>query len=91
MIVTTTCPHWCECSHTGGQDELCHGGAIWGSTPSVQVDDLDVTVAAGSIETGALRVYRNVESSANLPSARTREVARNLLEAASGVEDHSVG
>ena len=91
MIATTTCPHWCECSHTGGQDELCRGGAMWASTPSVEGDDLDVTVAAGSIETSALGVYRNVERGANLPSARTREVARNLLEAASGVEDHSVG
>ena len=70
MSVTTTCAHWCETSHNDGQDEPCHDGPVWGATLSVQDDDLDVTVAAGSIETGALRVYLNVEGSANLTSAQ---------------------
>lgn len=88
MSVTTTCPNWCESSHNDGQDEPCHDGPIWGSAPSMQDDDLDVAVAAGSIETGALRVYLNVKRNANLTPAR--ELAGKLLEAASWVENHSV-
>lgn len=56
----------------------------------MQDDDLDVTVAAGSIETGALRVYLNVKRNANLTPAQTRELAGKLLQAASWVENHSV-
>jgi hypothetical protein len=90
MSITTTCPNWCESSHSDGQDEPCHDGPIWGGAPSMHDDDLDVTVAAGSIETGALRVYLNVRRSANLSAAQTRELAGKLLEAASWVENHSV-
>ena len=89
MTFTTTCPHWCESSHSDGE-EPCHDGAIWGGAPSMDDDDVDVTVAAGSIETGALRVYLNVRRSANLTAAQTRELALKLLEAASWVENHSV-
>lgn len=53
-------------------------------------DDLDVTVAAGSLETGALRVYLDVRRSANLTAAHSRGLALKLLEAASWVENHSV-
>jgi hypothetical protein len=53
-------------------------------------DDLGVTIAAGSIEAGALRVYLNVRRSANLNAAHSRELAVKLLEAASWVENHSV-
>jgi len=90
MSVTTTCPDWCECSHTEDHDEPCHDGPSWGSTPNMHDDDLDVTVAAGSTETGALPVYLNVKRSANLTPTQTREVARKLLEAASWVQNHSV-
>ncbi|HEX7461004.1 MAG TPA: hypothetical protein VF317_02375 [Dermatophilaceae bacterium] len=90
MTVTTTCPDWCQCSHTEGHEHPCHDGASWGSTPNMHDDDLDVIVAAGSIETGALRVYLSVERSANLTPTQAREVARKLLEAASWVANHSV-
>jgi hypothetical protein len=90
MSVTTLCPHWRESSHSDGQDEPCHDGPICGGTPSMPGDDLDVTIAAGSIEAGALRVYLNVRRRANLNAAHSRELALKLLEAASWVENHSV-
>ena len=43
--------------------------AISGGALSRPGDDHDVTVAAGSIETGALRVYLDVRRSANLTAA----------------------
>ena len=90
MSVTTTCPNWCESSHSEGRGEPRHHGPIWGSAPSMPDEDLDVTVAAGSIETGALRAYLNVRRSANLTPAHSRELALKLLEAASWVENHSI-
>ena len=89
MSITITCPHGCESSHSDGQDEPRHDGPIWGGAPSMRGDDLGVTVAAGSIEAGALRVYLDVRRSANLNAARSRELALKLLEAASWVENHS--
>ena len=90
MSVTTTCPNWCESSHSEGRGEPRHHGPMWGSAPSMPDEDLDVTVAAGSLETGALRAYLNVRSGANLTPAHSRELALKLLEAASWVENHSI-
>ena len=90
MSVTTTYTHWGESSHNDGQDEPCHDGPIWGGAPSLRGDDFGVTVAAGSIEAGALRVYLDVRRSAILNAAHSRELALKLLEAASWVENHSV-
>ena len=90
MSVTTTYTHWGESSHNDVQDEPCHDAPIWGGALSMPSDDLDVTVAGGSIETGALRVYLDVRRSANLTAAHSRELALKLLEAASWVENHSV-
>ncbi len=89
MSVTITCPHGCEPSQRDGQVEPCHDGPIWGGAPSMPGDDLGVTVAAGSIEAGALRVYLDVRRSAILNAAHSRELALKLLEAASWVENHS--
>ena len=91
MSVTSTCPNWRESSHGDGRDEAGREGPIWGGTPSMQHDDLDVPVAGGSIEAGAMRVYLNARRSANLSAAHSRELALKLLEAASWVENHSVG
>jgi hypothetical protein len=91
MSVTTMCPNWRESSHGDGQDEPGHEGSIWGGTPSTQHDDLDGPVVGGSIEAGALRVYLNARKSANLSAVHSRELALKLLEAASWVENHSVG
>jgi hypothetical protein len=85
-----TCTNWRESSHSDGQDEPCHDGPIWGSAPTIPDDDFDVTVAAGSLEKGALRAYLNVRGSSNLTPAHSRELALKLLEAASWVESHSV-
>jgi hypothetical protein len=90
MSITTTCPHWRKSSHSDGQDESGPDGPICGGLPSTHDEDLDVTIAAGSIETGALRVYLNVRRSANLTAAHSRELALKLLEAASWVENHNV-
>jgi len=86
----TTCPNRCESSHADGLDEPRPDGPISGSAPTVPDDDFDVAVAAGSLETGALRVYLNVRGSSNLTPAHSRELALKLLEAASWVESHSV-
>jgi hypothetical protein len=90
MSVTTTCPDWRESSHGDGQAEPCPDGPICSGAPSMPGDDLGVTVASGSIEAGALRVYLDVRRSANLNAAHSRELALKLLEAASWVENHSV-
>ena len=90
MSVTTTCPNWQESSQSDGQDEPCHEVPICVSTPRPPDHDLDITVAAGSIETSALRVYLDVRRGANLTPADTQELALKLLEAASWVENHSV-
>ena len=90
MSVTTTYPNWRESSHSDSQNEPSHDRPIWGLAPSTHDDDLGLTVAAGSIEAGALRVYLNVRRGANLNAAHSRELALKLLEAASWVENHSV-
>ena len=91
MSVTSTCPKWRESSHGDGRDEPGHGGPIWGDIPGMQRDDLDVPVVGGSIEAGAMRVYLNARRSANLSAVHSRELALKLLEAASWVENHSIG
>ena len=85
----TTCPTRRESSDGDGQDEPYQDAPIWVSAPTIP-DDFDVTVAAGSLEKGALRVYLNVRGSSNLTPAHSRELALKLLETASWVENHSV-
>ena len=72
------------------RNQELHHGPIWGSAPSMPDEDLDVTVAAGSIETGALRAYLNVRRRANLWPAHSWELALKLFEVASWVENHSI-
>ena len=91
MSVTSTRPDWRDSSHGDSRDDPGHEGPIWGGTPGMQHDDLDVPVAGGSIEAGAMRVYLNARRSASLSAVHSRELALKLLEAASWVENHSVG
>ena len=90
MSVTTSCPNWRESSHSEGQGEPRHHGPIWGRAPSMPDENLGVTVAAGTLETGALRAYLNVRRRANLWPAHSWELALKLFEVASWVENHSI-
>jgi len=82
-----TCPSWCETRHAEWDIEPeAHDGPRWSTVRGT--DESSVDVATVQDIDGAVVVWLDVEGGSNLTPEQAREVCRDLLEAASWVEDH---
>ena len=82
----TSCPNWCQTRHAGWDVEPeGHNGLHW---PTVYGDDgSSVDVATGKNPAGDVGVWLSSEDGANLTPEQARVASRQLLQAATWVEN----